>query len=290
MTFNDNVRADSSRVGRGRGGAVAGGVGGLGIIGIILFLLTGNPGFLDGGGQQAAPAPEQTTNYTCTGEMANEDTHCRLVLTADALDQYWNGALPQQAGIEYRAPEFHNFRNSTATGCGQATSAVGPFYCPADATVYLDENFFDVLETQLGARNAPLAQIYIVAHEWGHHIQNDVGYMERANRQDTGPDSDGVRLELQADCYAGMFIGNATTTTDPDTGETFLEPITNDQMNSALEAAAAVGDDHIQAQAGQVTNPESWTHGSSEQRVNWFATGYNERSMRACDTFAVQQP
>ena len=135
--------------------------------------------------------------------------------------------------------------------------------------------------------NAPLAQIYIVAHEWGHHIQNQTGAMGQANRQDTGPLSDGVRLELQADCYAGMFVGEAASTVDPDTGTTFLVPPTREEVQSALDAAAAVGDDHIQSQSGQVTNPESWTHGSSESRMNWFATGYEQGSMQACDTFAT---
>ncbi len=290
MTFNDDVRS-SGRVQRGgRGGMVAGGVGGLGLVGLVLFLLTGNTGFLDGGGGQAAPQqqqPQTSQTLDCTGEMANQDVECRMELSADALDQYWDAALPQQAGIEYSMPGFTVFSQSVNTGCGQASSAVGPFYCPPDASVFLDTNFFQVLETQLGAENAPLAQIYIVAHEWGHHIQNQTGAMGQANRQDTGPLSDGVRLELQADCYAGMFVGEAASTVDPDTGTTFLVPPTREEVQSALDAAAAVGDDHIQSQSGQVTNPESWTHGSSESRMNWFATGYEQGSMQACDTFAT---
>lgn len=290
MTFNDDVRSSGRVQRRGRGGMVAGGVGGLGIVGIILFLLTGNAGFLGmdgGGGGGGAQQPQQAETLDCTGEMANNDVLCRMELSGDALDQYWNAALPQQGGIEYRQPGFVVFEQSVNTGCGNATSAVGPFYCPPDASVYLDTNFFQVLETQLGAENAPLAQIYIVAHEWGHHIQNQTGAMASANRQDTGPLSDGVRLELQADCYAGMFVGEAATTVDPDTGNTFIKEPTREQVQDALDAAAAVGDDHIQSQSGQVTNPESWTHGSSESRMNWFVTGYEQGSMQACDTFAT---
>ena len=289
MTFNDDVRSSGRVERRGRGGMVAGGVGGLGLVGIVLFLLTGNSGFLglDGGGGGGGGAPQPAQTMECTGAMANQDVNCRMELSGDALDQYWNAELSRQANIQYQMPGFVTFEQATNTACGQASSAVGPFYCPPDATVYLDTNFFQVLETQLGAQNAPLAQIYIVAHEWGHHIQNQTGAMERADRRNTGPLSDGVRLELQADCYAGMFVGEAATVVDPDVGTTFLEPPTRQQVQDALDAAAAVGDDHIQAQSGQVTNPESWTHGSSESRMNWFVTGYENGSMQACDTFAT---
>src|SRR5690606_5718205 len=168
-----------------------------------------------------------------TGADANARTECRMVLTADALDVYWDGAMAEQAGGSYVMPGFTIFTDAVDTGCGAATSAVGPFYCPADSSVYLDIGFFDQLETQLGAQNAPLAQMYIVAHEWGHHTQHLLGTMSSADTRDTGPTGDAVRLELQADCFAGLFIGAAATTVDPDTAETFLQEPTADQVPTA---------------------------------------------------------
>ncbi|WP_366518086.1 neutral zinc metallopeptidase [uncultured Georgenia sp.] len=213
-----------------------------------------------------------------------------MVLTADALDVYWDGVMSEQTTGAYTPPGFTIFTDSVQTGCGAATSAVGPFYCPADSSVFLDLGFFDQLESQLGAQNAPLAQMYIVAHEWGHHTQHMLGTMESVDRQDTGPSGDAVRLELQADCYAGMFIGAAATTIDPDTGQAFLREPTADQVRTALDAAAAVGDDRIQESAGREVQPHTWTHGSAEQRTRWFTTGYREGRLQACDTFAAQTP
>ncbi|MFD1506779.1 neutral zinc metallopeptidase [Georgenia yuyongxinii] len=289
MTFNEGVRADTGRVGRSRGRGIAVGGGGLGIVALLIYLFTGQDvsGVLEGGEQ---PTAEQGSFEHCrTGADANEFTDCRMLFTADALDQYWGAALPDQTGIAYQQPDFWVFEQSVSTGCGNATAAVGPFYCPPDASVYLDIGFFDQLETQLGAENAPLAQMYIVAHEWGHHIQNQQGTMATIDRQGTGPESDGVRLELQADCYAGLWVGQAANVVDPDSGVTFIQPPTREQVTDAIDAAAAVGDDRIQAGAGQEVNPETWTHGAAEQRVQWFTTGYEQGTMAACDTFAAPQ-
>lgn len=292
MTFNKDVRADTGRVTRSRGrrgAAIGGGLGGGAVLVVLVIsLLTGQDlsGLLGGG--QAAPGEQVTGGFEhCrTGADANEHTDCRMLYTADALDQFWGPTLPAETGIEYVMPGFEVFETSVATGCGTATSAVGPFYCPTDSSVYLDIAFFDQLQTRLGAENAPLAQMYIVAHEWGHHIQNQQGIMAAIDRQGTGPDSDGVRLELQADCYAGLWVGHAATVVDPDSGSTFIQPPTREQVNDALDAAAAVGDDRIQAGAGQDVNPEAWTHGSAEQRQQWFTTGYEQGTVAACDTFA----
>lgn len=293
MTFNEGVRADSRRVRTSRGGrgmAIGGGLGGGALlVAVVVMLLTGqDPSSLlpSGGQDQNQGQPGADLSHCETGADANEHVECRMVLSADALDVYWNRTLPAQADLAYEMPGFELFTGSVATGCGSATSAVGPFYCPADSTVYLDLDFFDQLETQLGARNAPLAQMYIVGHEWGHHIQNQLGTMATADRSEAGADSDGVRLELQADCYAGMFIGAAATTVDPDSGETFLRTPTQDEVRSALEAAAAVGDDRIQQGAGREVTPHTWTHGSAEQRMAWFTTGYEQDSIDSCDTFA----
>ena len=186
-------------------------------------------------------------------------------------------------------PDATEFTGGVPTSCGEATPSTGPFYCPPDQGIFLDLGFFDLLQSRFGAEGGPLAEMYVVAHEYGHHIQNITGVMDRIDRQDTGADSDGVRLELQADCYAGMWVGAAASEVDPDTGVTFLEPITDDQLDQALSAAQAVGDDHIQQQSGGAVNPDVWTHGSSEQRRNWFVTGYNEGSLGACDTFSTGQ-
>ncbi len=295
MTFNDGVRGDAGRVrtSRGRRGmAIGGGLGGGGLIVVVLvMLLTGqDPAGLLGGGGGGDAGPGQDLSHCRTGADANAHTECRMVLTADALDVYWDGVMSEQTTGAYTPPGFTIFTDSVQTGCGAATSAVGPFYCPADSSVFLDLGFFDQLESQLGAQNAPLAQMYIVAHEWGHHTQHMLGTMESVDRQDTGPSGDAVRLELQADCYAGMFIGAAATTIDPDTGQAFLREPTADQVRTALDAAAAVGDDRIQESAGREVQPHTWTHGSAEQRTRWFTTGYREGRLQACDTFAAQTP
>ena len=275
--------------------AIGGGLGGGGLIVVLaIMLLTGqNPLSLLGGGgetQQGGAEPGVDRSHCQTGADANAHAECRMVFTADALDVYWEEVMAEQTTRQYEMPGFEIFTSSVSTACGTASSAVGPFYCPGDASVYLDLGFFDQLETQLGAQNAPLAQMYIVGHEWGHHAQHALGTMASADRQDTGPSGDAVRLELQADCYAGMFIGAAATTVDPDSGEVFLQQPTEAEVRTALDAAAAVGDDRIQAGAGQEVQPHTWTHGSAEQRMTWFATGYEQGSLQTCDTFAVATP
>jgi predicted metalloprotease len=205
-----------------------------------------------------------------------------MVGAAAALDAYWETQVDG-----YTSPsDMIIFDGSVQTGCGGASSAVGPFYCPPDRTIYLDTAFYDDLRTQFGATGGPLAQLYVVAHEWGHHIQNITGRMDGLDLQDQGPTSDGVRLELQADCYAGSWV-KAASTVPGDNGVPFLQVPTDAEIADALNAAAAVGDDHIQETlgGGQV-NPETWTHGSSESRQKWFMAGY-QGGVGACDTFAV---
>jgi predicted metalloprotease len=175
------------------------------------------------------------------------------------------------------------FSDATGTGCGNATSATGPFYCPTDESIYVDTGFFDELRNQFGASGGPLAEMYVVAHEWGHHIQNVLGTMNNLDLRDTGPTSDSVRLELQADCYGGSWAKDASTVPDS-SGVPFLQPITKQQIDDALNAASVIGDDRIQSQATGQVNPETWTHGSSAQRQKWFSIGF-EQGPNACQTF-----
>ena len=262
-----------------------GGVGGLGLLVVIaITLLSGgniDPGALLGGGGE--PGQDGTVG-ACTAEQANSDRACRLSATLDSLDTYWGPTLREaDAGI----PEAVEFTSAVSTACGDASSSSGPFYCPGDQTIYLDLGFFDLLTSRFGAQGGPLAEMYVYAHEYGHHVQHVTGVFDTADRGGTGTRSDSVRVELQADCYAGMWAGNAATTEDPDTGVTYLEPITADELAQAIDAAEAVGDDHIQQQSGGGVNPDSWTHGSSEQRQRWFTTGYEQRDLAACDTFTT---
>ena len=287
MTFNDNANIGGGRVSkRGRNAAL--GAGGGGLIVIALFVvsqlvgvdLTGLAPVIQGGG---TPTDQSTDLDKCqTGEDANEDIECRMVGAAAALDTYWETQVDG-----YTSPaDMVIFTDSVTTGCGNATSATGPFYCPPDQKIYLDTAFYDDLRTQFGATGGPLAQLYVVAHEWGHHIQNITGTMNGLDLQDQGPTSDGVRLELQADCYAGSWVKAASTVPD-ENGVPFLEVPTDAEIADALNAAAAVGDDHIQeTMGGGQVNPETWTHGSSESRQKWFTTGYTQ-GVGACDTFAA---
>ncbi|WP_347346188.1 neutral zinc metallopeptidase [Microbacterium sp.] len=285
MTFNRNADVSGNRATRrGRNAAIAGGgVAGVGgLIVLLLALFTGGDfSSLLGGGTGGQPAPGQETEIgQCeTGADANENDDCRLAAASLAIDQYWEQTLEG-----YRAPQLVIVDGSTPTACGTASNATGPFYCPPEETVYIDPTFFGVLRQQFGAEAGPLAQLYVLAHEYGHHVQRITGIMDRYPNNGTGPTSNGVRTELQADCFAGAWVAAMAQQTDQN-GVPFLQEPTEQQIRDALDAAAVVGDDHIQAQSGFV-NPESWTHGSSEQRQRWFSTGFRD-GVGACDTFAA---
>jgi predicted metalloprotease len=293
MTFDDDAKLSGRGVRRsGRRTGLAVGGGGLGVVAILIIsqlLGVDLTGLIGGGGVGSG---DSTTSQqgelldNCeTGADANADVSCRVQGAYDSLDSYWSTAAPDELGISYVSPNIQLFTTAVDTGCGSATSAVGPFYCPADQLIYLDTAFYDDLRTRFDATGGSLAQLYVVAHEWGHHLQDLSGAFAAADRSGTGPDSDSVRLELQADCYAGAWVGSATSTRDVD-GNTLLEPITEEQMADALNAASAIGDDRIQEQTSGQVSPESWTHGSSEQRQRWFTTGYRDGAT-ACDTFAA---
>ena len=292
MTFNDNARVDTSRVskrsGARRGGMIAGGgVGVVLLLGIVSQLLGINllpfapavEGVVNG---SSSGQSESSQLVGCeTGKDANEDTECRMAATADILDRYWE---TQVNG--YRAPaDVVLFDGQTASACGTASAATGPFYCPADESIYVDVAFFDTLHRDYGASEGSLAQMYVLAHEWGHHISNLTGSLQQVGRE-TGPTSGSVRLELQADCFAGAWVKDASSVPDAD-GKSYMQPVTQQQIADAMSAAAAVGDDRIMESAGVEVNPERFTHGTAEQRQRWFQAGYRS-GPTACDTFAVR--
>lgn len=288
MTFNEGMRIDTSTTsssGRaGRGIAIGGGVGGL-VIMVVALLLGADPGDILSQqpvdtGQYAAPGFD--LDKCRTGADANKYVQCRVVATGNSVDAVWAQLLPG-----YSRPQVRLFSGLVDTGCGSATSAIGPFYCPADRTAYFDTDFFDVLVDRFGSSSGPLAQEYVVAHEFGHHVQNLRGVLGRAQQGAQGATGAGVRTELQADCYAGVWAHYASITRQESTGVPFLEPLSDSDIRDALSAAAAVGDDRIQQAATGRTNPESWTHGSSAQRQHWFTVGYQTGDPGRCDTFAA---
>ena len=289
MTFRRGVRLNPGQVKdlRGKGGlALGGGLGGV-IILVAILLLGGDPGqipmeALNGITVGAGQDNSQLEQECRTGEDANQRQDCRMVGFVNAIQDYWSTQLD---GYELAPTSF--FTGQVSTGCGTATSAVGPFYCPEDSNVYIDLGFFDVLEGQLGAEGGPLAEAYVLAHEYGHHVQNLTGVLGRAQQDPTGAQGAGVRTELQADCYAGVWAHYASITKQESTGVPFLEPLSDKDIADALSAASSVGDDRIQKQATGRINPEQWTHGSSAERQKWFTVGYQTGDPNKCDTFAT---
>ncbi|MBM7798025.1 putative metalloprotease [Microlunatus panaciterrae] len=283
MKYNQQSQLDPSQMGggsRGGGGKIAIG-GGAGLIVLVVALLLGiNPNDILGG-QQAGPADPSASSqfeHCKSGTDIEKDRDCRFVAYTNSIQSFWG-----QSVDNYQEIQVDTFTGSVATGCGTATSAVGPFYCPADTTVYLDLGFFDQLTGELGAQGGDAAEAYVLAHEFGHHIQKLTGTMSKVQGQgqQSGPKSGAVRLELQADCYAGVWFNHATD--DP---KSPIAEVSQEDLNRALDAASAVGDDRIQKKMqGQVT-PESWTHGSAAMRQQWLTTGFRTGDPQKCDAFA----
>jgi predicted metalloprotease len=288
MRFRPNARLDPSQVEdvRGRGGmpGLAVGGGGLGVVGVIVYLLFallsngsgGGPlGGLDGS-TVAQQSPGQALGSECqTGADANTRDDCRIVGYINSIQSYWSTALKG-----YTISKTVFFTDSTASGCGTASTDVGPFYCPVDKKVYIDLGFFDELRTRFGASTGPLAQAYVLAHEYGHHVQDLLGILDRIGNDRQGPNSAGVKSELQADCFAGVWASHAAQTG-------YLTKVTPADVRDALSAAAAVGDDRIQAETQGQVNRETWTHGSSQQREHWFTTGYTTGDPNQCNTWST---
>jgi predicted metalloprotease len=297
MRFRRDAPLDTGQVtdlrGRrmgGAGGAAIGG-GGLGLVGLVIWILISVLSNGGGGlGGQLAPLDQQTVGQggqvdspsdlsTCrTGEDANQRDDCRIVAVVNSVQRFWDGVF-QNSNKTYQPSNTVFFTDQVSTGCGVADSHVGPFYCPEDDLVYIDLGFFDDLKSRFGVDVTPFVEAYVIAHEYGHHVQDLLGVLDNIRGSQTGPESLAVRSELQADCYAGVWAAHAV-----DTG--LVVELTQGDINDGLDAAAAIGDDRIQQETQGQVNPETWTHGSSEQRRRWFSRGYEQGKPAACNTFA----
>jgi len=301
MRYRENASVDTSsvrdlrgggRLGGGRGMAVGGGgIGLVGLVVIVLFQLIGGGGGGTGaalGGLAGLGAGETADNSalkaSCRhGSDANASVDCAVAADIESIQDFWSGRL----GNRYQPADTVYFSGSVQTQCGNATSGSGPFYCPADQYVYIDLSFFDQLKQQFGAEGGLFVNAYVIAHEYGHHVQNLLGTNQQVNPGETGPTSGTVRLELQADCYAGAWANHAETVPD-DSGDPLIAEISQDDVDRALDTAGRIGDDFIQKNLGGGTvNQDAFTHGSSEQRQHWFTTGYQTGDPATCDTFAT---
>jgi uncharacterized protein len=288
MTFNEGMQIDTSTASSSGGGggliALGGGLGGLLIV-VVALLLGVDPGRVVNTQQTNTrdySSPGFDLSQCKTGADANKYVQCRVVATGNSVDAVWHQLMQG-----YTRPHVQLFTGQVNTGCGPATTAVGPFYCPLDRTAYFDTDFFQELVDKFGSSGGPLAQEYVVAHEYGHHVQNLQGILGRAQQGAQGSGGNGVRTELQADCYAGIWAHYASTVKQESTGVPYLEPLSDKDIADALSAAASVGDDRIQKESTGRVNPESWTHGSSAERQKWFTIGYQTGDPNKCDTFAA---
>lgn len=302
MEFNKGASLDTSEVQDYRGSRRVGAIpigakslgGGVGVIGLVIVVALN---LLGGGnastvfnqlsntsfGGTGADADNSAISASCrTGADANERDDCRIIGVVNSVQNYWSTWFTAQ-GDRYSRATTRFFTDGIDTGCGSATSASGPFYCPPDQKVYIDLAFFDDLQKNFGAEGGPFAQAYVIAHEYGHHVQNLLGTNDQVSTA-TGATSGSVKLELQADCFAGVWANHATTTPTAN-GQPLIAALTDDDIRQGLDAAAAVGDDRIQERYQGEVNPDMWTHGSAAQRQQWFKVGFNSGLPEKCDTF-----
>lgn len=317
MRINPDADLDTSAVtdlrdsgggggGGGLGGRVAAGGGGVSIVGLLLYFVLsqlgggsgGDLGELMGGlvaeqgsqpssqSSQDRAAKQEALRRKCgSGAAAAANSDCEAIAIVNSIENYWTGQLARSS-TPYKHAETNFFNGPINTGgCGRATPEMGPFYCPADGMAYIDLQFYQELEQKFGARGGAFSRAYVLAHEYGHHVQNLLGTESRV-RTRSGPTSDAVRLELQADCYAGAWANHATRTVSR-SGRPLIEDVTQDDVDAALDTASRIGDDFIQRELGGGTvNESQFTHGSSEQRRKWFSTGFGTGNPAQCDTFA----
>ncbi len=251
---------------------------------VILFVvLTQCTGIL-GDGSTSNDAP--SANTCQSGEDANNRQECAVDLFTNSVQKFWSQAYPDQTGKPYDVVKTVRFQGSTDSECGPASAEMGPFYCPNDQKVYLDTTFFDdMLSGQLGAKGGPFAIGYVIAHEYGHHIEDQLGVLGQIRTQ-RGPRSDAVRVELMADCLAGVWAKGAQETTDAQ-GEQIISELNQDDIARAIDAAQAVGDDRIQKRAQGRVDTDSFTHGTAKQRMRWFNQGLQQGTIEGCDTFST---
>lgn len=312
VKFNEGASLDTSQVsdrrgsgGGGRGGGLALPIGraggGIGLLIALVFaaiqLFGGgsNSGASGGTGnllQQATGSGGTVDNdalqANCrTGADANTDPDCRDVAYINSVQDYWANQF-QRSGRNYQDVNTVFYSGNTPTGCGTGQSAMGPFYCPTDSQVYIDLSFWQELRNTFGTSGGVFAEGYVIAHEYGHHVQALLGTSDRVKGGESGPKSGSVRLELQADCYAGAWARAATTTPGAD-GKILLSEITQEDIASALDTASKIGDDYIQTKLGNgSTDPSQYTHGTSAQREKWFTAGYQSGDPAQCDTFRAR--
>ena len=281
MLWKDSGRSSNLEDGRSSGGGGFGGRAGMGIGGtavlLILSLVFGHNFFNDVGGSVSVAQPGAPIS---AADSAREEPEVRFVsFVLDDAQQTWSRILPQY-GAQYHDAKLHLFRNATDTGCGTGQTAMGPFYCPLDEKVYIDLAFYDELKTKFAAAG-DFAQAYVIAHELGHHVQHILGTdakMRQALQRNPDRANDlSVKLELQADCFAGIW-GHSTQQRNI---------LQQGDIEEGLNAAASVGDDRIQQRTTGHVNTDSFTHGSSAQRSSWFKKGFDTGDPRACDTFGA---